>query len=192
MLSKTFGNVTVYFEPLIILGIFLVFQIVRAIILELKFRAVVKNIYTEKYDEIIRNGEKLMLIYKKYNARLSTKPIISRIEYLNYTLAVSYFSLTDDTRFLKHINALTKSSDIKEFWLSLFYLQSNDFDTAQIHYDNIVCNEDTYVNRTFLNAFCAYKKQENEVAKNRMMEVINLLTLPVLKQLADEVLKSKN
>lgn len=192
MLLKTVGNVTFHFEPLIIFGILiaiiLLVQIIRSIILEVKFRKVCKNLMVGRYDATIELGTNLLYSYQKYNARLSTKQITARIEYLNFSLAVSHFAKSDDAKFLSYINALVTSSDTKEFWLTLYYLQNKDFENAQTHYDRIARDESTYVNRSFLDAFRAYSTQEIEIAKRKMAEVVDQLKHPILKQIADKML----
>lgn len=192
MLSKTIGNVTIYFEPLIIYGgliaIILLVQLVRSIIIVIRFRKVCKNVLDGKYDDVIKIGTKLLHTYKKYNRRLRTKQLADRIEKVNFYLSVSYFSTSDDVQFLSHINELITYVNIKEFWLALFYLQKEDFETAQTHYDLIACDETTYVARTFLDALKSYKKQEVSIAKKKMAEVVNELNYPILKQIAHNIL----
>lgn len=196
MLSKTIGNVIVHFEPLIIFGgliaIILLVQMARSIIIEKRFTNVYKNLIAGKYDDVIEIGANLLYSYKKYNARLSTKPITNRIEYLNFALSVSYFAKFDDDQFLSHINALIVSLDVKEFWLSLYYLRRDDFDSFQSHYANIKVSDETLLNRTYLESIRLYMRNQYDLAKMKMMGIYTDLKHPVLKQIADEVLKSEN
>ena len=192
-LTKTFGKVTVHFEPLIACGVLfgaiLAWKTIHSVILELKSRKLAKHLSDGNYSLVICNGEKLLRAYQKYNARLSFKTLVARIEYFNFALAVAYFAVSDDNQFLNHITAMIKYSDIKEFWLCLFYLQKNEFDIAKKHYDNMAYSTDTYVNRTFLDAYYAYKKQEGETAKEKMTEVMNQLKHPILKKIAEEIVQ---
>ena len=194
MLSKTVGNVTFHFGPLLIVGgliLFILFvQLIRAIVMELKFRDITKKLVIGDYNTIITSGEKLLRIYQKYNARLSSNPIISRIEYLNFALAVSYFSTSNDDQFLLHINEMNSSVDIKEFWLSLFYLNRSAFENASVHYNQIATNDNTHIHKTFLTSFEAYKQGNNDIAKSKMLEVIDQLKHPILKQIADLIIKN--
>ncbi len=196
MFTTQIGDVTVHFDPslLIITAIvcflILFFQLIRSVVLELRFRDITKKLVIGDYNNIIENGEKLLHIYRKYNARLLTKQILSRVEYLHFSLAVSYFATSNDDQFLLHINELSLNIDIKEFWISLFYLNKNDFENASAHYARIASDDRTYVQRTFLTSFEAYKQGNEEIAKTKMLEIFDKLTIPVLKQIADSVIKS--
>lgn len=194
MLSKTIGTVTVHFEPLLIwFGLImsiLFTYLIHSIILELKFRGVTKKFVAGDYNNIIEKGEKLLHIYQKYNARLSTKQILSKIEYLNFSLAVSYFATSNDDQFLFHINEMKSSFDVKEFWLSLFYLNKNDFENASMHYAQIVSDDSTYIYKTFLTSFEAYKQGNKDIAKSKIIRVIDQLKHPILKQIANLITKN--
>ena len=204
MFTTQIGEVTVHFDfrPLIIFllitaiitaivcFLILFFHLIRTLVLEFKFRNITKKFLIGDYNHIIASGKKLLHIYQKYNARLSTKPLLSRVEYLNFSLAVSYFATSNDDQFLLHINELSLNLDIKEFWLSLFYLNKNDFENASAHYARIVSDDRTYVQRTFLTSFEAYKQGNEEIAKTKMLEILDKLTIPVLKKIADSVIKS--
>ena len=76
MFSKTVGTVTFHFEPLLIFGglilLILFAHLIRSIVTELGFRDITKKLVTGDYDGIIKSGEKLLQMYQKYNARLST------------------------------------------------------------------------------------------------------------------------
>lgn len=195
MLSRTVGKITFHFEPLLVLGalvvIILLVQIIRSVFLEIRFRKVCNDLVAGQYDDVIKNGVNLLSLYEKYNARLSTKQISSRIEYVNFSLSVSYFAKSNYACFLLHINALATNADVKEFWLALYYLKEQDFESAQEHYDLITCDKSNYVNRTFLDAYQAYIKQEMECAQKAMTKVVDQLKHPVLKQLADNILNKK-
>ena len=117
---------------------------------------------------------------------------ISWIEYLHFAMAVSHFSVKNDEQFLYHINALDQNQDIQAFWLSLYYLRQDNLDSFQSHYANIKVSEETLLNRTYLESMKLYTQHEYDLAKTKMNEIYANLKLPILKQLADEVLKSKN
>ena len=192
MFTKQIGNVIVDFKPLIVFGviiaIIMLVHLIRAIILEWKFRNAAKKLSLGDYDNIIEIGEKLLNSYQKYNSRLSTKSVLAKIEYLHFSLAVSYFAKSNDEQFLSHVNALNTYSDIKEFWLSLFYLNKNDLDTATTHYNRISCNDNTYAQRTFIESLQAYKNNKIETAQTKMSAIIEQLKHPILKQIADNIL----
>ena len=194
MFSKTVGTVTFHFEPLLIFGglilLILFAHLIRSIVTELGFWDITKKLVTGDYDGIIKSGEKLLQMYQKYNARLSTRQIISKIEYLNFSLAISYFARSDDDQFLSHINEMNSSFDIKEFWLSLFYLRKNDFETASAHYVQIASDDSTQVYKTFLSSFEAYKQGDIDTAKSKIIGVIDQLKHPILKQIADSIIKN--
>ena len=195
MFTKEFEKVTVHFGPLIIwigliLMIFLI-QLVRSINLESKFKKVSNSLMDGKYNDIIEVGKRLLYSYQKYNKRLSTAAIISKIEYLNFALAISHFAMNNDEEFLKHINDLTQNHDIKEFWLALYYLQKEDFENAEEHYAKISITEEPSTNITYLDSIKLYKQGECDSAKAKVTEIYGNLKHVVLKQFADEVLKSE-
>ena len=196
MFRKDFGNVIVDFGPLlIVLAIFaLIFliQLIRAIISELKTINIQKKIVVGDYKAIIKTGEKLLRSYQKSNSKFPSKSLISRIEYLNSYLAISYFSQSDDENFLKHINSLNENSYLKEFWLSLYYLRKNDIDNFQLHYDNISVNDETLRGRIYLESIKLYMQGDYDTAKSKISETYEHMNHVILKQIADEVLKSKN
>ena len=194
MLSKTVGNVEFHFEPLIVIlimiAVIMVFNTIRAILLRRKGKRIADNIAAGNYYEVIKDGEKLQKVYKKYNARRSTKATVQSIEYLNFALAIAYFSKSDHERFLEHINALLRN-DIKEFWLALFYLQQKDADAMKAHYDKINCSESTQVYRTFLDSVSMHRQGDFAAAQEKMKEIYPQLKIFVLKQIADEVFSSE-
>ena len=193
MLSIQVGNVNVHFEPLIavaiLIGIILIFQIMRSVILEIQSKQISKNILEGNYDDIIKNGERLLKIYKKNNSRLSTKVLVAKIEYLNFALAVSYFAKSNDEQFLEHINDLKQNNNIKVFWISLFHLQKEDFETAKVLYDEIESCDENHINITFLDSYLSYKQGNFTMAREKMTEIYDTLNHIVLKQIADEILK---
>lgn len=190
MLSKTVGNAEFHFEPLIVIlimiAVIMVFNTVRAILLRRKGKRIADNIAAGNCDEVIKDGEKLQKVYKKYNARRSTKATVQSIEYLNFALALAYFSKSDHERFLEHINALLRN-DIKEFWLALFYLQQKDADAMKA----INCSESTQVCRTFLDNVSMHRQGDSAAAQEKMKELYAQLKIFVLKQIADEVFSSE-
>ena len=78
MLSKTVGNAEFHFEPLIVIlimiAVIMVFNTVRAILLRRKGKRIADNIAAGNCDEVIKDGEKLQKVYKKYNCLLYTSP----------------------------------------------------------------------------------------------------------------------
>lgn len=191
MLAKQIGNVTIHWkEPLIIIVIaFAIECLILLILLTYRQKKVVKSFQNGCYGEVIVVGKKLLKLYQKSAKIHKHRNTEAGMEYLNFVMAVSYFSVKDYEQFLYHIHALTQKDDIKEFWLSLYYLRQNDFDSAQSHYANIEENDETQLNRTYLESMKHYAQGEYDLAKTKMMEIYTDLTFPVLKQIADEVLK---
>ena len=107
-------------------------------------------------------------------------------------MAVAHFSKKNYEQFLYHINDLKQHDDIKEFWVSLYYLRQDDFDNFQVHYANIKVSEETLINRTFLESVRLYTQGECDLAGTKMLELYKDLKQPILKQIADEVLKFQN
>lgn len=141
-----------------------------------------------EYDKVIVDGKRMLSVYRRYAKIYAHRNTTSWIEYLNFALAVSYFSKSNNELFLEHINALSQYQDIKEFWLALFYLQQNDLDVARMHYNSIDCCEKTQVNRIFLESVLMHKQGECETAKEKLKGIYTELKHPVLKQIADEIL----
>ena len=193
MLSTQIGNVNVHFEPLIavaiLFGAILLFHIIRTIILEIKCNQISKDILAGNYDDIIKSGEKVLKIYKKNHSKLSTKVLAAKIESLNFALAVSYFAKSNDNLFLEHINDLKQNNSTKAFWLALFYLQKEDFETAKTLYDEIESCDKNHTIITFLDSYLSYKQGNLTMAREKMAEIHSTLNHVVLKQIADEILK---
>lgn len=149
MFTKTIGNTTIHFGPLIIFGILLgtilLIQVIRSIVLEHKFKNIVKYLQNGDYNRIVQIGESLLNKYDTHAKKIKTKALLSRIEYLNFALAVSYFALSNDEGFLSKIYMLNQSHDIKEFWLSLYFLRKDDLEEFKTHFDQITCSEETYI-----------------------------------------------
>ena len=114
------------------------------------------------------------------------------IEYLNFALAVSNFSVKNYEQFLYHISALTQNQDIKEFWLSLYCLRQDDIDGFQSHYENIKVTEETLISRTYLESIKLYTQAEYNLAKTKMSEIYSDLKHPILTKIADKILKYSN
>lgn len=191
MFTKQMGTVTVHFEPLIvviaIIAIIFVWYIIQGVILNGKCKKIIRAVTLGEYDLIIEDGEKVLKIYTKYNKRRSTKNLLDWIEYLHFALAVSYFARSNTAQFLEHINCLNQNGNIKNFWLSLFYLQNGDFVNAQIHYEQIECCEETQTNLAFLDAVTLERQGKCEEAKEKIYGVYKKLNHPILKQIAEKI-----
>ena len=193
MFTKQIGNVVVHFEPLIIVIVAtLISYLIIALLLMYRGKKVKKSFESGNYNIVLINGEKLLKTYQRYAKRYKHRNTISWIEYLHFAMAVSHFSVKNDEQFLYHINALDQNQDIQAFWLSLYYLRQDNLDSFQSHYANIKVSEETLLNRTYLESMKLYTQHEYDLAKTKMNEIYANLKLPILKQLADEVLKSKN
>ena len=135
MLAIQIGNVIVYFEPLIIflavIGAILIVYLVFALLLRYRGRKVTESFASGDYGIVLIDGEKLLKTYQKYAKRYPHPKTLSWIEYLHFAMAVSYFSVKNYEQFLYHINAFNQNHDIKEFWLSLYYLQQNQYTLHQ-------------------------------------------------------------
>lgn len=190
MLAKQIGNVTVHFEPLIVVLITaLVLYCGIALLLKYRGKKITKSFESGNYDSILIEGEKLLKIYQRYAKRYTHKNTLAWIEYLNFVMAVSHFSKKNYESFFNHINALTQNNNIKQFWLSLYYLQINDLDNANVHYAKIMEGDDTLSNRTYLESMILYVQGDYDLAKRKMLDIYDDLKHPILKQIADEVLK---
>lgn len=196
MFTKTIGNTTIHFGPLIlfgiILGTILIIQVVRSIVLEHKFKNIVNYLQNGDYGRIVQIGESLLNEYDTHTKKIKTKALLSKIEYLNFALAVSYFALSNDEGFLSKIYMLNQSPNIKEFWLSLYFLRKDDLEEFKTHFDLISCTEETYINRTYLNAYCFYKQNQNDLACESMSVVFDSLKHPILKDIAKSILSQSN
>lgn len=196
MFTKTIGNTTIHFGPLIIfamlLGTILLLQVIRSIVLEQKFKKIIKYMSSGNYSDIPQIGESLLSKYLNYTNRIKTRTLLSKIEYLNFALAVSYFALSNDERFLNKIHKLNQSPDVKEFWLSLYFLQKEDFEEFKAHSNQITCSDETYINRTYLNAYCSFKQHQKNLAYESMSLIFDSLKHPILKDLAKSVLSQEN
>lgn len=192
MFTKEFENVTVHFGPIIVIIVatFIVYSI-AALFLRYRGKKVIKAFVSGNYDVVLIDGKKLLKTYQGYAKRYKHRNTLSWIEYLNFALAVAHFSMKNDEQFLKHINDFTQNYDIKEFWLALYYLQKEDFENAEEHYAKISITEEPSTNITYLDSIKLYKQGEYDSAKAKMTEIYGNLKHVVLKQIADEVLKSE-
>ena len=138
MFTKQIGNVIVDFGPLItVLVIVIIICLLIALPLIIQGRKIKKYFDTGKYNKVLINGEKLLKIYQRFAKRSKHKITIAWIDYLHFSLAVSNFSAMNWDCFLNHINSLSQYSDVKNFWLSLYYICNDDLDEAIIYYDKI-------------------------------------------------------
>lgn len=193
MFTKRIGNVVVHFEPLIVVIITsLIAFLIISLLLHYREKKVTKSFESGNYSAVLVDGKKLLKTYQGYAKRYKHPNTLSWIEYLHFAMAVSYFSVENYEQFLYHINAFNQNRDIKEFWLSLYYLRQKDFNSFQEHYENIKVSDETLKNRTYLDSLKLYMDNEYDMAKWKMNEIYENLNHPVLKQIADEVLKSKN
>lgn len=193
MFTKQFGNVIVHFQPLIIVIVAtLIACLIIALLVMYRGKKVNESFQSGNYDSVLIDGEKLLKTYQGYAKRYKHKNTLLWIEYLHFVLAVSYFSVKNYEQFLYHINSFNQNLDIKEFWLSLYYLRQNDLDSFQSHYANIKVSDETVINRTYLESIKLYMQDKYDLAKTQIIGIYADLKHPILKQIADEVLKSEN
>lgn len=195
MFTRQIGNVIVHFEPLIIVVVaILIVYFVVALLLRYRGKKITESFQTGNYEVVLKEGEKLLKTYQRYANRYRVKPknVMAWIEYLHFAIAVSSFSMKHYDMFLEHINDLTQSQDIKEFWLSLYCLRQDDIDGFQSHYDNIKVTEETLMNRTYLESIKLYTQAEYDLAKTKMGEIYSDLKHPILMKIADKILKFSN
>ena len=195
MFTRQIGNVIVHFEPLIIVVVaILIVYFVLALLLRYRGKKITESFQDGNYEVVLKEGIKLLKTYQRYAKRYKRKPrnIMAWIEYLNFALAVSNFSVKNYDQFLYHISALTQNQDIKEFWLSLYCLRQDDIDGFQSHYENIKVTEETLINRTYLESIKLYTQAEYDLAKTKMSEIYSDLKHPILMKIADKILKSSN
>ena len=192
MLSKQFGNVVIHFEPLIIVIVAtLIAYLIIALLLVYRGEKVTKSFQSGNYNNVLIDGEKLLKTYQRYAKRYKGRNTLKWIEYLHFALAVSHFSLKNYQQFLYHINSFNQNCDIKEFWLSLYYVRQDDLDSFLSHYENIKVSEETLINRTYLESIQLHMQNEYDLAKTKMNGIYSDLRYPVLKQIADEIFKFK-
>ena len=193
MFTKRIGNVVVHFEPLIVVIITsLIAFLIISLLLHYREKKVTKSFESGNYSAVLVDGKKLLKTYQGYAKRYKHSNTLSWIEFLHFAMAVSYFSVENYEQFLYHINAFNQNRDIKEFCLSLYYLRKIDFNSFKEHYENIKVSDETLKSRTYLDSLKLYMDNEYDMAKWKMNEIYENLKHPVLKQIADEVLKSKN
>lgn len=191
MITKQLGNTTIHFEPLIIvIVVAMVVYLIIALSVIYRGKKVNNAFQSGDYDEVLINGEKLLKTYQGYAKRYKHRNTLSWIESLHFMLAVSYFSVENYEQFLYHINAMSQNCDIKEFWLSLYYLRQGDFDSFNSHYANIKVSGETLLNRTYLESIKLYMQGEYDLAKTNIIGVYKGLKHPILIQIADEVMKT--
>ena len=174
MFTRQIGNVIVHFEPLIIVVVaILIVYFVLALLLRYRGKKITESFQDGNYEVVLKEGIKLLKTYQRYAKRYKRKPrnIMAWIEYLNFALAVSNFSVKNYDQFLYHISALTQNQDIIEFWLSLYCLRQDDIDGFQSHYENIKVTEETLINRTYLESIKLYTQAEYDLAKTKMSEI---------------------
>lgn len=188
MLTKQIGNVTVNFEPLIIfLVIIMVIYSIIALYLNIQGRKIRKSFDAGEYNKVLKDGGKLLKIYQKFAKRYKHKNTVAWIEYLNFCLAVSNFSAMNWDCFLSHINSISQYSDIKNFWLSLYYIYHNNLDKAQMYYDSIARAEENTTNISYLDCLVYYKQGKTYLAQSKMKDIYMKLKHPVLKQIVEKM-----
>ena len=157
MLTKQVGNVEVHFGPLIIVAVgTLLYLLSLALLLILRWNKMTKAFIIGDYRSALVIGKKLLRTSEKSNKRKKPKKTRPFDEQLHFVLAVSHFSEKNYEQFLHHINALTQYRDVKEFWLSLYYLCQNDLDNAKLYYASISKSNDTLSSRTYLESMMLY------------------------------------
>ena len=190
MLAKQIGNVTIHFEPLItVLIVTVIVYGIIALLLTYRGKKITKSFESGDYDNVLVDGDKLLKTYQRYAKRYKHKNTLAWIEYLNFAIAVSHFSQKNYELFFNYINALKKNDNVKEFWLSLYYLQQNDLENAKLCYSKIDDSDDTRFNRTYLEGMMLYIQSDYDSAKSKMSEIYTDIRYPILRQMADDILK---
>lgn len=190
MFTKQISGVEFHFGPLIIyIVVILAFMVISAISFSCRRKRVAKCFDSGDYDKVLIYGNKLLKKCQKYSKRYKHKTTMAWIEYLHVVLAISYFSVKNFDEFLIHINALSQYDNVKECWLSLYYLYKNDFDNAELHYNKISESDETRINRAYIEGFKQYKQGEYDLAKETIGSIYMDIKQPVLRHIADEILK---
>ena len=188
MLIKQIGNVIVNFEPIIIFFvIIMIVYFLIALSLNIRGKKVRKFFEAGAYDKVLIDGERLLKTYQKYAKRYKHKNTIAWIEYLHFSLAVSNFSTMNWNCFLNHINSMLQYGDVKNFWLSLYYICQNNLNEAQTYYDNITQTEENATNISYLDCLICYNKGDVDLSKAKMQEVYKKLKHPILKHIVDKL-----
>ena len=178
-MSITIGNTTIYFWPLIVtLVIAVIASFLFTLYLSLRVRKVRKSFEAGVYDKTIIDGEQLLKTYQK---------LVNGIENLHFVLAVSYFSAMNWECFLSHINSLSLYPDVKNFWLSLYYIFQDNLDEAQLYYEKISRIDKNKTSFSYLESLICYKQGKYDLAKSKMDSIYMNLTTPLLKHLADQL-----
>ena len=188
MFTTQIGNVTVHFELLIIVFIItMIVYFMLALSLIIRGMKIRKSFEVGAYDKVLKDGEKLLKTYQKFAKRYKHKNTIAWIEYLQFSLAVSNFSIMNWDGFLSHINSMSQYDDTKNFWLSLYYIYQDNLNDAQTYYDNIARNEENTTGISYLECLICYKQGDIDLAKTKMKDIYPKLKYPVLKQIADQM-----
>lgn len=188
-MSVKIGNVTIDFVPFIVcVAIIIIVSLVFRLYLLFHMRKVRKSFEAGAYDKAITDGERFLKTYKNIDKsyKHKYKYMIDEIEYLDFALAVSNFALMNWDCFLSHINSMSQYSDIKNFWLSLYYICQDNLDEAQTYYDNIAQTEANATNLSYLDSMICYKHGDVDSAKAKMECIYSELKHPILRDLADK------
>ena len=189
-MSIIIGNTTIYFWPLIVtLVIAVIASFLFTLYLSLRVRKVRKSFEAGVYDKTIIDGEQLLKTYQKLDKRYKHryKYMVNGIENLHFVLAVSYFSAMNWECFLSHINSLSLYPDVKNFWLSLYYIFQDNLDEAQLYYEKISRIDKNKTSFSYLESLICYKQGKYDLAKSKMDSIYMNLTTPLLKHLADQL-----
>lgn len=187
MFTKQIGNVTVHFEPLIIfLVVVMIGYVLIALSLNIRGKKVKKAFESGEYNKVLEDGARLLKTYLSYAKRYKHRNTLAWIEYLHFSLSVSNFAIMNWDAFLNHINSLSQYDEVKNFWLSLYYIFQGDLNEARSYYDKISQAKENTTNISFLDCLIRFNQGEVDLAKNKMKDIYPNLKHPVLKNIADK------
>ena len=188
MFTKQIGNITVHFEHLIIfLVVVMIVYVLIALSLSIRGKKVKKAFESGEYDKVLKDGARLLKTYLNYAKRYKHRNTLAWIDYLHFSLAVSNFAIMNWESFLNHINFLSQYDDVKNFWLSLYYIFQGDLNEAHSYYDKISQTKKNTTNISFLDCLICFNRGDVDLAKDKMKDIYPDLKHPVLKNIADKL-----
>ena len=103
-------------------------------------------------------------------------------------LAFSYYGLSNDSLFLKHINLVDDADIDKHFWLALYYLRQDDFVAYKAEYDTLTINNYMPTPLSYLDSMYLYRTGNYKESKKIMEELYGKLNSALLKDLSQEII----
>ena len=160
-----------------------------AVFVALKGSAGRRQFRDGNYPKAIRNANRMLRIYCRTGRLLRWQNSVATIDHLYFMLAVSYFATGHDEMCLKSIHARSRMDDTGRFWLALHGLQKHAPVLAQEYVAETSGLGDKQLYKTFLEGLLADRDGDSELARSKLQEVYRRIDLPILKQIADEILK---